>query len=225
MKLIFFGDSLTEGSYGGNYVAHIAQLRPNDTIINAGVGGDTIINLERRLADVIDQSPDGVFVMVGGNDAIPYSQPDTRPYYKQAKSIPNGFVSPDDFALTYRDVLTQLQTAHIPTWVGLPPIEYNTLVTQTMRDYNQQVANITRTMNIPTLDLMAHFAPSTIPERKPLGLGIIFTIGERTQSGWSDYDTAQAQGNFTYTFDGIHLMPKSAVQFGDLINHFIGVNI
>lgn len=222
MKLIFFGDSLTEGSYGGDYVAHIAKLRPRDTVINAGVGGDTIINLERRLADVIDQSPDGVFVMVGGNDAISYSQPDTRPYYKQAKSIPDGFVSPDDFALAYRDVLTQLQTAHIPTWVGLPPIEYNLLVYQMMRGYNDLVADITRTMNIPTLDLMQKFAPSTIPERTPLGLGIIFTIGERTQSGWSDYDTAQAQGNFTYTFDGIHLTPKSAVQFGDLIHHFIG---
>lgn len=222
MKLIFLGDSLTEGSYGGNYVARIAKLRPQDTIINAGVGGDTVINLERRLDKVIDQSPDGVFIMVGGNDAISYSQPDTRPYYKQAKQIDDGFVSPEAFAQTYRDVLTQLQTTHIATWVGLPPIEYNPLVVQTMRAYNQQVANITRTMNIPTLDLMSHFTPNSIPERKPLGLGIIFTIGERVQRGWSDYDTAQGQGGFTYTFDGIHLTPKSAVQFAERIHHFIG---
>ncbi|MDX2077596.1 MAG: SGNH/GDSL hydrolase family protein [bacterium] len=222
MKLIFFGDSLTEGSYGGSYLAHIAKLRPNDQLINAGVGGDTIINLERRLDDVIDQSPDGVFVMVGGNDAISYSQPDTRPYYKQAKSIPNGFVTPNDFANAYWEILTRLQMAHIPTWVGLPPIEYNPLLAQTMRHYNQLTAGVTRTINIPTLDLAPHFMPPTIPERKPLGLGIIFTIGERTTSGWSDYDTAQAEGNFTYTFDGIHLTPKSAVQFGELIHHFLG---
>ncbi|MDZ4670261.1 MAG: SGNH/GDSL hydrolase family protein [Phototrophicales bacterium] len=222
MKLIFLGDSLTEGSYGGSYLAHITKLRPNDTLINAGVGGDTVINLERRLDDVIDQSPDGIFVMVGGNDAISYSQPDTRPYYKQAKSISNGFVSPEQFSQTYRDILTRLQTEHLPTWVGLPPIEYNPLVAQTMRDYNESVADMARSMNIPTLDLMPDFMPQHIPDRKPLGLGIIFTIGERTKSGWSEYDTTQSDGNFAYTFDGIHLTPKSAVQFGERIHHFLG---
>jgi len=222
MKLIFLGDSLTEGSYGGSYVAHIAKLRPNDIIINAGIGGDTALNLERRLDDVIDQSPDGVFVMVGGNDAISYSQPDTRPYYKQSKGIPNGFVTPNDFSHAYWEILTHLQMNHIQTWVGLPPIEYNPVVFQAMRHFNQLTAGVARTINIPTLDLTPHFAPEFIPERKPLGLGIIFTIGERTSSGWSDYDTAQAEGGYTYTFDGIHLTPKSAVQFGDLIHHFIG---
>jgi lysophospholipase L1-like esterase len=222
MKLIFLGDSLTEGSYGGNYVAHIAKLRPQDTIINAGVGGDTVINLERRLDGVIDQSPDGVFIMVGGNDAISYCQPDTRPYYKQAKQIDDGFVSPATFAIVYREMLMRLQANHIHTWVGLPPIEYNPLVVATMEHLNMLVQRIAHAFNIPHLDLMSQFTPQTVPERKPLGLGIIFTIGERVQSGWSDYDTAQAQGGFTYTFDGIHLTPKSAVQFAERIHHFIG---
>lgn len=155
MKLIFLGDSLTEGSYGGSYLAHIAKLRPNDQLVNAGVGGDTIINLERRLDDVIDRSPDGVFVMVGGNDAISYSQPDTRPYYKQSKGIPNGFLTPNDFAHAYWEVLTRLQIAHIPTWVGLPPIEYNPLLAQTMRHYNQLTAGVTRTM------VKSHIRPDT----------------------------------------------------------------
>lgn len=222
MKLIFLGDSLTEGSYGGSYVAHIAKLRHHDIIINAGIGGDTALNLERRLDEVIDQSPDGVFVMVGGNDAISYSQPDTRPYYKQSKGIPNGFVTPNDFSHAYWEILTRLQMNHIQTWVGLPPIEYNPVVFEAMRYFNQLTAGVTRTISIPTLDLTPYFTPKFIPERKPLGLGIIFTIGERTSSGWSDYDTAQAEGGYSYTFDGIHLTPQSAVQFGDLIHHFIG---
>lgn len=223
MKLIFLGDSLTEGTYGGDYVAHIRALRPDDVCINAGVGGDTVVNIAGRLDALIAQQPDGVFLMVGANDAISYAQPETRVYYK-TKNLADGFVSPDTFAQTYRDVLTRLQTAHIPTWIGLAPIEYNPITVQTMREYNALVMQIARPMNIPILDLMPHFTPSTIPDRPALGLQTINTIGKHQETGWSAYDEAQAEGGYTYTFDGIHLTEKSAVQFADLIHQFIGDN-
>ena len=78
MKIVFLGDSLTWGGYGGDFVAEVDRRLPQHTIVNAGVGGNTVINLLNRLDSVLDQEPDGVFVMVGGNDAISYSQPQTR---------------------------------------------------------------------------------------------------------------------------------------------------
>lgn len=221
MKLIFLGDSLTEGAYGGDYVAHIRTLRPHDTCINAGVGGDTVVNIAQRLDEVIAQKPDRLFLMVGANDAISYSQPETRAYYK-TKNIPEGFVSPQTYAQSYRDVLMRLQTAHIPTWIGLTPVEYNPLLVQTMRHYNGLAEEIAKPINIPTLDLMPHFTPASIPERPPLGLTTITLIGKRFETGWSAYDEAQVEGGYAYTFDGIHLTEKSALQFGVLIHHFLG---
>ena len=99
MKIVFFGDSLTWGGYGGSYFDELKPLLPDHELINAGEGGNTAINLMRRLDDdVLSHAPDGVFVMIGGNDAISYSQPETRPYYKQVQKIPEGVVMPEQFS-------------------------------------------------------------------------------------------------------------------------------
>ena len=51
--------------------------------------------------------------MVGGNDAISYSQPKTRSYYRQEQEIPEGVVTPEQFETAYRELLTKLQLAHV----------------------------------------------------------------------------------------------------------------
>ena len=67
---------------------------PEHELINAGVGGNTVINLLRRVdEDVLSHQPDAVFLMVGGNDAISNNQPKTRSYYRQAMGIPKGVVT------------------------------------------------------------------------------------------------------------------------------------
>src|SRR5690606_2643265 len=197
-------------------------LLPDHELINAGDGGNTVINLLRRLDDdVLSHSPDGVFVMVGGNDAISYSQPATRQYYKQVQKIPEGVVTPDQFSQAYRDLLTRLQLAHTLVWVGLTPAEYNPEVVETIRSYNELASEAARALNIPVLDLMAEFAPSTIPERPPLDMAYILTIGSRQKSGWNEYAKAQTEGGFTFTFDGLHFTPESAKRAAELLAPFI----
>lgn len=166
MRIVFLGDSLTWGGYGGNYVDEVQKRLPDDEIINAGVGGNTVVNLLERLeSDVLAHEPDGVFVMVGGNDSVSYVQPKTRVYYKQVQNIPDGIVDPDLFAQTYRELLYQLQLAHVQTWMGLPPKEYNPATVEAMEQYNAIAEEVARSFNVPTLDLMAHFKPDHIPER------------------------------------------------------------
>lgn len=222
-KLIFLGDSLTRGAYGGDFVAEVARRLPSYDIVNMGVGGSTVLNLLNRLASVIAEEPDGVFVMVGGNDSISYSQPDTRPYYRKSQGVPDGVVTPDRFAEAYREILSQLQLHHIQTWVGLPPKEYSPETVASQRHYNRIAAEIARTMNIPTLDLMAHFVPEdhSITPRPPIDIGLITKIGQRSANGWNDYETERRRLGFTYTFDGIHIMPETAPLFADLIVPFI----
>ena len=222
MKLVFLGDSLTWGGYGGSYVEALRRLMPEHEIINAGEGGNTAINLLRRLeSDVLSHDPDGVFVMVGGNDAISFSQPKTRSYYRQGQQIDAGFVTIDDFETAYRELLSQLQLAHVLVWIGLPPIEYNPTVVDTVRAYNERAREIARSFNVPVLDLMAAFAPPDIPERPPLDIGYILTIGKREQTGWNAFDEAQREGGYSFTFDGMHLTPESAAQVAERIAAFI----
>ena len=51
MKIVCFGDSLTEIGYGGCYFKELVKLMPEYELINAGVGGNTVINLLRRVDD------------------------------------------------------------------------------------------------------------------------------------------------------------------------------
>ncbi|MBE0689291.1 MAG: hypothetical protein IH587_04120, partial [Anaerolineae bacterium] len=192
MRIVCLGDSLTWGGYGGNYVEVLARLRPEHTFINAGVGGDTVLNLLRRLeGDVLRHSPDAVFVMVGGNDAISYIYPATRRYYLQAKQIAEGYVTPDQFEQNYRDLLTRLQLAHVLPWVGLQPSEYNRTLVDVLQQFNDRAAIAARAHNIPTLDLMQPLTPSTLTERPPFTMDDINLIGRRVKAHWDDYETAR----------------------------------
>lgn len=222
MKLICFGDSLTAGAYGGSYVEALRRLRPDLDVINAGVGGDTVLNLLARLdEDVLARQPDGVFVMIGGNDAISRSQAKTRPYYRQVKDVPEGVVTPELFGRTYRELLERLHLAHVLVWVGLPPAEANPPVVAALREYNALSAAVARAYNAPVLDLMAAFAPDVVPERPDLDIGTINTIGARMQAGWHGYEAARAAGDYTFTFDGLHVMPEAAARMGALVADFI----
>lgn len=222
MRLVCLGDSLTAGAYGGSYVEVLRRLRPDLSVLNAGVGGDTVLNLLARLdEDVLMQGPDGVFIMIGGNDAISCSQPKTRAYYKQVKDVPEGVVTPEIFARAYRDLLERLHLARVLAWVGLPPVEANPAVMETVREYNALAADVARAFYAPVLDLMAVFAPAAVPERPDLDIATINTIGARMQASWHDYEAARVADSYTFTFDGLHLMPEAAEQMGALVAGFI----
>ncbi len=210
MKLIFLGDSLTWGGYGGDLVAEVAVLLPEHTIVNEGVGGNTVLNLLERLDDVLAQDPDGIFIMVGGNDAISYSQPATRRYYEQVQHVPDGCVRPEQFAQGYRDLLTRIQVAHVLAWVGLEPAEYNPETVAAMRQYNDLARDTARSLNVPVMDLMERLPPGNVPARPALSQAEINLIGKRVNLGWSDYEAEQQRGGYHFTFDGLHLTPDIA---------------
>lgn len=226
MKIVFLGDSLTWGEYGGNFVDVVTQELPDHDIINEGVGGDTVINLYRRYDEVINKhEPDAMFVMVGGNDAASYTMPDTQIYYRSNKKIENGIVTPNLFEQTYRDLLTELQINHIITTVGLAPTEYNPTLKQAKHDFNMRAENVASSMNIPVLDLEQPFATATIPDREPVNLKFIQDIGYRVSSGWTDFESEREKYGYTHTFDGMHLMPESAVKMGKIIVEFLVENL
>lgn len=224
MKIAFLGNSLVEGSYGGNFVAEIAAKLPQHTIINAGQNGNTILSLLRRLDAVLEQEPDGVFVLAGGNDAISYAQPATRRYYEQVQRLPGGFISPTDFAQAYRELLTHIRLAPAQAWIALGPMEHNREAQKAVQQYNQLAREAAEPLNIPVLDLMAELAPNDLPERPSLTLNDINLIGHRIRAGWKDYEAEQKRGGYTYSFDGIHFTPETARRAAKIIIEFMGLD-
>lgn len=229
MRIVFLGASLTEGSYGGSYVQTVAARLPGHTIINRGVNGSTINKLLERLESVLrDDAPDALFVLAGTNDAIAYSQPATRPYYRSAQGLqPDGYLTPDAYGAAFRDLLTQTQLAHVQPLVGLPPIELNARLMAASQTFNTQAREVAHAFNVPVLDLAALFnpPPDGLPDRPDLDLKTVMLIGERVKTGWSDYDAEQQRGGFTYTFDGLHPTPAGAAQIGAAVADFIAAQL
>jgi lysophospholipase L1-like esterase len=221
VRIVFLGNSLVAGNYGGDFVAEVAARLPQHTMVNAGTNGSTVLNLLKRLDSVLAEEPDSIFILTGGNDAISYSQPETRRYYERVQTVPNGVVTPDLFAQSFGELLTRIQLAHVLVWVALPPNEYNPATLAAVKQYNLLMADICASLNIPTLDLMAALAPASVPERPPLSQATINLIGQRVASEWNDYETERAKGGFTYSFDGLHFTPETSQRVGEMVTKWI----
>lgn len=221
MRIAFLGDSLTWGGYGGNFVDIVAELMPQHEIINAGVGGNTVVNLMRRVDEVIALEPDVIFVMVGGNDTVSYLYPQVRGYYRKSQKLEDGFVSPELYESTYRDLLFHIQSQYIHPIVGIAPTEYNQELIEARKEYNTIARDVAASMNIPVLDFTEHFPTDNVPDMPPVNLKFIQQIGDRGASGWDDFEAEQQRLGYNFTFDGMHLTPQSAKQFANLIAEFL----
>lgn len=225
MNIVFFGDSLTQGTYGVSYVDKVASAFPQHRFINRGMNGDTSLNLYRRVTrDVIDLRPDGVFIMVGANDAVSYVEPGMKFFFRLAKNIPGGQMSPISARENMRAILSRLEAARIRSWVALPPAEYSPRVVEVLRKVNASTAEVCAEMQIPTLDVLAKLTPQNIPERPPLRISSNWRNPFIMLSGKSQYNRLREAGNFTYSFDGFHLTEDGAQRIADLIVPFLRAN-
>jgi len=71
MRILCFGDSLTEGTVGVGFIPFLEELLPGNTYVNLGVNGDTIAGLRRR-AERMQQRGDAAVVWIGTNDVLMY---------------------------------------------------------------------------------------------------------------------------------------------------------
>ncbi|MBI5666723.1 MAG: hypothetical protein HZC41_01840 [Chloroflexi bacterium] len=224
VKIVFFGDSLTQGTFGVSYVDKVAAAMPGHHFINEGMNGDTSLNLYRRVdEDVLAHQPDGVFVMVGVNDAVSFSEPVSRSYYRFVKRVPGGMVSPIAFRENMRALLGKLAAAQLRVWVALPPLEYRPEEVNMLRKMNAYAQHVCEELRIPVLDLFALLVPDTVPPRPPINHWV-YLRNLRVLLGRRHYDELRDRDGFTYSFDGIHLTEQGAQAVADAIVPFLRAN-
>ncbi|MBS1620577.1 MAG: G-D-S-L family lipolytic protein [Bacteroidetes bacterium] len=106
MKVIFFGDSITEfGVRPGGYITRIESLCKADNkrgmydFIGAGVSGNKVYDLYLRLEeDVLKKKPDIVVVFIGVNDIW-------------HKALTHTGTDPDKFEIFYQAIINKLKVA------------------------------------------------------------------------------------------------------------------
>jgi lysophospholipase L1-like esterase len=227
MKIVFFGDSLTQGTYGVNYVNKVAAQMPGHHFMNEGINGDTSLNLYKRLErDVLSHKPDGVLIMVGINDAVSHAEPGSRPYYRFYKRVHGGQISPIAFRENLRTIIMKLRFAQIKVWLVLPPVETRPTVVTVLRQMNASAADLGREYQLPVLDLMAQMTPAEVPDRPAVQL---IPAMQRNLIRYltlkpADYDRLRDADGYHYSFDGIHLTENSAQTMANAITNFLRAN-
>jgi lysophospholipase L1-like esterase len=233
MRAVFLGDSLTEGVDGTSYLRLLGErieregLAPQIELINAGAGGDTVINLARRVAlDVVPRQPDWVVVFIGVNDCttallhrslpIPSTIAGLR-YFRYQKQV-RGAVTTQRFRdglRTLVDMLATRTTAQValctPATIGESP---------RARGWRwlDRYAEITRLVaaerDCALIDVRAAFvqAVAGLPPRPALaalgGLRARFVAP-------GDYERMARLRGLRLTYDGIHMTRRGATLIAD----------
>jgi lysophospholipase L1-like esterase len=177
MRIVFLGDSLTEGIDGASYLRVLSGLLTGDRrvptceLINAGRGGDTVLHLMRRVAaDVVPHAPEWVVVFVGVNDCTTWRVRRSWPtrdrlnsgyYFLRQKGIWRA-VTPTRYGAGLRALVDMLRTrtqAHIALCTPAMASEWQDARAERMLD-----AYVDRALAIATeradalIDMRAAFA-------------------------------------------------------------------
>jgi len=177
VKVIFFGDSITEiGVQPGGYIDKMRQMLKDKNISNyqltgAGVGGNKVYDLYLRLEDdVLSQKPDWVFIYVGVNDV----------WHK--KSFGTG-TDADKFEKFYVALIRKLQANGIQVALCTPAVigekaDGKNELDGDLNKYSQIIRQLAAKYGLPLCDLrrifMEHLAQNNKDNKEK---GILTTDG------------------------------------------------
>lgn len=242
MRVVFFGDSLTEGKPGAAYLDALAARVSADErlrgveLLRAGVGGDTVLNLARRMEhDVVPLAPDWVVVMVGVNDATTWLLRRSLPtrqrwrslrYFTGYKGVPRA-VTPARYQAGLRvlvDGLRRRTGARVA--LCTPAISGESLRSRKWRALDRYAAAaqwVASERDCPLIDVHAACARelATLPPR---------TLSQRLAAArqrWPDDGDIEAKARergYSFTFDDAHLTRRGAELVADVMyNWLVGV--
>ena len=235
MRIVFLGDSLTEGVDGVSYLRLLRERAARDALlrtldlVNSGVGGDTVLNLPRRVArDVVPLQPDWVVVFIGVNDCMTLlarRRPPTigslrsRRYFQRQKGV-RGSVTPARFRDGLRSLVDGLHS-RTSARVALctPAVFGERLSSHAWRLLDEYVA-ITRMVaserGCALIDVHAAFARelAELPALRPASRLTRWRIRHRPTSS---YEILAAARGHRFVYDDVHFNARGAALVADVM--------
>lgn len=239
VRIVFCGDSLTEGVDGASYLRELRRRAQADPrlagieLINAGVGGDTVFNLARRLArDVVPHQPDWVVIFVGVNDCSTYllsrslptlSSYRSRRYFRRDKGVRQP-ITPERFRDGLR-ILVEGIRARTPALIALctPATIDESLHSRAwhvLDRYATMARLVASERGCPLIDIHAALAHelAALPER-PL-LARLAAVRARWLRDAGIETQARARG-YVLTYDGCHLTARGAALVASVFEEWL----
>jgi lysophospholipase L1-like esterase len=216
MKIVFYGDSLTEGVPGASFFALLREKLPGHTLINYGMGGDTVISLYQRIVTQgLLEPADIAFLWVGVNDVLARLSP-LSPILKALLRQPWA-KDPNEFRLHYRTLLDAVRP-YAPRIVTVSPLLIGEVLDNPWNRQLDVLSAIVEDLSaayteVSYLNLrslfaakLAEYPPSRFLPTNPFRLMIdtVFSVSDEA------VDRTSARRGLHLTLDGVHLNGRGA---------------
>jgi len=215
------GDSLTHGNIGECWVESLRNEYPGDIVLNEGINGDVVWQVNKRIESIINCSPDIIILMIGSNDVMASFNKKSGERYKSNNKLPE-IPTFESFQELLPKLLDRLNGTSKIAICTLPPIGENkdSAINEHVRKFNNFIeltANNRNITLIPVSKLLWHdLSKRTYPTKSdyvPNSLPIIRRIyGGVVQhyifkKSWDEI--AKVKGQWLL-FDQIHLGERAA---------------
>lgn len=239
MRIVFFGDSLTEGVDGPSYLRMLQERARADArlagveLLNAGIGGDTVVNLARRIErDVAPHQPDWVVLFIGVNDCSTYlaarslptlSNYRSRRYFRRDKGVRQP-VTPERYRDGLRIVVEGIR-ARTPARVAIctPSTLDESLRSRNWRvlgRYADMARLVASERGCPLIDIRAAIARDLagLPERS---LATRCRAACLRQPQEIDFEELSRRRGYALTYDGCHYNARGAGLVADVFEQWL----
>ncbi len=225
MKILFLGDSITEGIPGVSYVSIMQDSNSDYDLVNRGVGGDTVSSLLRRVKKMNDLSSfDQIVLFVGVNDVFGK----LTNTYKILKTLTKQRWAKDTsiFKKQYEDLIAHIMKKN-KNIIIIPPlligedisnkwnIELYTLI--------KIVNDISRNNNLTYLDLYSEFKGYLNDKQISNYLPMKITELLKDVKGLTTPSLVDQKSNergLHLTLDGVHINSKGAKIISKAISNY-----
>ena len=226
MKILFLGDSITEGKPGVSYISMIQKNFKDIELINRGFGGDTVSSLYKRVCKMEDLDAfDHIVLFIGVNDV--YGKLTTT--YKILKTLTRQRWTKNSAVFNERyNKLVSLLKQKSPNIIIIPPLligeDINNKWNSELNKLINIVFDISKNRDIVYLDLVKTFKEYLI--NKPISNYLPVKITEllndvKNLKDISLVDQKSQERGLYLTLDGVHINSVGALMISNAITSYL----
>lgn len=225
-KILFIGNSITQGKLGINFVDMIKHRYPNFIYYNKGKGGETLLEVIKRLIKTLKDDSDqySLIVIEGGHNDI------LLPHIKQKWPFMNvKQVTPvSDIGILLekmlKTVLTLTNAKIILTTLSCIGETFNSQLNHERRLINEQIKRVGHNCNAYIADVSTIFdniivssSSSSYLINNPLNLLVDYFRSKKPKRA----DKISIRRNLSLTIDGVHLNSQGAKIYCRVLSEFL----
>lgn len=216
--ILCLGDSLTFGRVGYSYIKY---MKPNLTVINKGINGETTVGALNRLSKYISNprydNVDTYIVSIGANDILlPYLSSLSTVWKIQMKpriALKKCITNDNEFAEKYEEIIKLTKTKKT-ILVGLPFIQLAGFPTDILLRRNQIINKLSHKYGVPFIDTysLQHAALTQVSKSYSWGVTNLIRMIDAFFMLIFPYskDWLAKRRGLELTVDGVHFSSVSA---------------